>query len=923
MNNKIPKLDVEIYLAKPNKRIIGKLNEAFNINQTLKLGQLNEISFSIPYTVERYSEFIENKHVKEIKQRYLLKVKYLDKEEWHLITGENESLNDKNVKEVTAYSLGYQLSDKYIRSWAGVEIDGEYRKESLNMSQVLTSVLSSTIWKIGYMDSVFITRYRAFDFSATTVLEAIFTIAEKYNAIIEWDTDKREIHFYDPETYGQFNGLTVSDDKYLKSYEKQVKSEEMATRLRVYGKDGISINEVNPIGVEYIDDFSYFMQGFSIDANRNVLSSSPYMSDSLCFALIDYNTFLSSNESTFNDLTIQRDNAYLTITEKENELSSLETELITIQDAIDLKQSQELDVSNEKSEESAKKIEIANKASELEFVYSSLDNIIAQITDYKNSILLDNHFTQDEINELNDFIIEKVWENQNVSDPKELIELAKKEFEKLNKPNVVYNIGIVNLLKIAEAKKDVKKLRLGNKIRIHKKNIDEITESQVIEMKIDYDGNDISLSIADTTNLNSDEDELIKLIYSSASIFNTVNMNKNVWDDISSVGNQVNELLNNRWDSAKQEIVAGVNETVTIDRRGITITDSTDPLKFIRMTNSVIGMTNDGGDTFKLGLTPEGVTAETIVGRMLIGQHLYMENEKGSFRFDQDGVTIQGTSLEITGGLPASQLDPSFKSGLVEMNKSYVNGIRIDTSEGLTVTRGDDKVKSTFNATDGIKIEVKKGTDWIKEFYYDVLNERLVVDGEINARELKVNGNSVLTSGGKIKASSIEAENLTVSAANISGKLSANQINTVGLTAERVETKYSTTLVSELYKDTNGGRLLIYDNVGALNATIGVESGTKGNVGGTIALYNDGLSNQRASFGILNTYDAGAINLSEGHNGSPRTRISIYANSNLGKPTIAILDENGSSKTRLHHDVGYINGQKILTEGDTVYAKFA
>lgn len=47
--------------------------------------------------------------------------------------------------------------------------------------------------------------------------------------------------------------------------------DDVVTRLHVTGKDGIVINSVNPTGQGYLDDFSFFLNPFQRDENRNVV----------------------------------------------------------------------------------------------------------------------------------------------------------------------------------------------------------------------------------------------------------------------------------------------------------------------------------------------------------------------------------------------------------------------------------------------------------------------------------------------------------------------------------------------------------------------------------------------------------------------------------------------------------------------------
>ena len=58
------------------------------------------------------------------------------------------------------------------------------------------------------------------------------------------------------------------------------------------------------------------------------------------------------------------------------------------------------------------------------------------------------------------------------------------------------------------------------------------------------------------------------------------------------------------------------------------------------------------------------------------------------------------------------------------LKDTLYNGVSIDEINGLVVTRSDTKVKSSFNATDGIKIQQNTGTVespvWVDKFFVDV-----------------------------------------------------------------------------------------------------------------------------------------------------------------------------------------------------------
>src|SRR5690606_20895541 len=105
----------------------------------------------------------------------------------------------------------------------------------------------------------------------------------------------------------------------------------------------------------------------------------------------------------------------------------------------------------------------------------------------------------------------------------------------------------------------------------------------------------------------------------------------------------------------------------------------------------------DENGKVSLSMDGSGVYADALVGRILIGQELFLENEDKSFTFDNNGVSIKNTSFSLT----------SEEGG---------NGVSITTNKGIVIEKSDAKVRSTFNATDGILIETKKAGNWNKEF---------------------------------------------------------------------------------------------------------------------------------------------------------------------------------------------------------------
>jgi hypothetical protein len=452
-----------------------------------------------------------------------------------------------------------------------------------------------------------------------------------------------------------------------------------------------------------------------LTSNKNVISSSVYMSDSLCNALLDYQNVIQSNKGSFDSLLSQKETLEAQYITKDTELINLETQLKTVLNAIDLKQSTGSDASAELTQKATLEGQITTKKSEIATVISQIATVDTQIANLKTTLSIEHNLTAAQIIELDDYIIEEEWEDQNYTNDLELYNDAQKVFNDLKKPKEIISTNIINIFKLLEGKQDWKKVVIGDKFYIDYERFGIDVETQLIELEIDHDGLDINVTFANTKDIERDDDKLAKLLYGSISTGNRVNMNKYKWDQVNNVKTSVDDILNNKWESAKREITAGVNETVTINERGITIADSEDPNRIVRMTNSVIGLTRDGGNTFKTAISPDGVYAEQLVGKIVITENLYIENESGSYTFNGDGFTITST---------------------------------------------DEKKRVLLDVDSGLKFQTKVGATYVDKLYYDTNDDQLMLKGKLDADELMVKGVSVLT-GDKTKIDSQHISNLS------------------------------------------------------------------------------------------------------------------------------------------------------------------
>lgn len=297
---KLKPIKPQYFLCKPDRTIIGKISEAFNDSQTEEFNSINELTLSIPYKIEENHKLINNLNADNLKGLYQIKVVKGNKIEWFMIVDEEDVQDDSDSKTIHCMALSHELNKKLITT---------YEVVSYNATDVFNDILKNTRWSYDYIDTDFKVNYRSFTFTDMTVLDCIFNVAETFNAIITFDTVNRKFSMFKPETYGNNTGDYFSYGKYLKQFNKKTKYDDQITRLIVRLADGLGIQEVNPTGQEYLEDYTYFIYPFQRDVNKNVISSSYWMSDSLCNALLDYDIVIKNNTPLFKNAVRDLDNA--------------------------------------------------------------------------------------------------------------------------------------------------------------------------------------------------------------------------------------------------------------------------------------------------------------------------------------------------------------------------------------------------------------------------------------------------------------------------------------------------------------------------------------------------------------------------------------------------------------------------------------
>ncbi|TVX98046.1 hypothetical protein FPZ45_17150 [Cohnella terricola] len=814
IDDRLKPIQPKYFIAKPNGEIVSKISEAYDDRRVASLTSLNTLSFKIPFHMEENNRLVRNRNTDLIRERYRIKVELGHKVEWYIVMKITDVMGDKgDSKEVECLYLPQELNDKLIRGYA---------EEALNASEVLTDILSlNRNWSVGYIDADFQLTRRAFEFPDNTLLDAIYSVAETYNAIIEWHTDTRTFDLVKPELHGINRLGTFSYQRYLKSIDQESNAEVVATRLSAAGNDGLGIQRLNPTGQNYIEDYGYWIYPFERDDQRNVIRSSYYMSDGLCHALLDYKALIEGKEKIFGGLVSRTNALNKSLAVKKDELVELKTELAAINELRLTQQfnglmfyevfqftgvtrqftyptklnnkyavlvrvndavgktlvvngivcnignngwslSRKIDAGNSPSpitislsgtgntevfvqivsisnmefakdnnedeiigrySDYRKRDEIAAKEAEIASVKAELASVHEEIDEITSVLSTSNHFTPDQLEELDAYILVHHFSDDKYIEESDLYEAAKEKFKEIQTPQLSVGIDIVNFMSCLEEQRSWHQLYLGDKIVIKYERFDLKVEAKIIEMDFDYANNKIKLTIAHFKDLTTRREQLEKFIYDSKNTTSIVDLNKSKWGQAVVDTSEFGQLFEHFWDKVTNQINMTVNQTVQIGENGITITDDNDPLRFLRLTNGQIGLTRSGGLRYETALTADGLIAEMVLGKLILGQRVTIGDPDGIWMTEGPRTTITDRCGRM-----------AMKLGLYETSPHDLYGMIINRYDSDTLCSPTVMNRIIVNSEDGFKIQRKKISTF-DDVFYTSLDGDLYMKGNFQAGE--------------------------------------------------------------------------------------------------------------------------------------------------------------------------------------------
>ncbi|MDN6504834.1 MAG: hypothetical protein L0L70_00270 [Lactococcus lactis] len=561
---------------------------------------------------------------------------------FRIITIEKNDSSDGVTTKISCDSLESELRT------TNVTIDGT----GIGAEEYFKKTLEQSPWKLGRISDKLKNTYRTFsDQDKQTRYEAIQSGIEAYGAITDFDGETRTLNLLTIDELRVFRGVVLKRENYANSIDISSTSEEIVTRMYAKGNEDLDISSANPTGMRYIEDFSYFIQPFKRDEHKNVLHHSYYMSDDLAHALLDLTELQKVYNPKIDNLQKLINQGYVDLTKKMSEKADLDGEMITLQALLDTAKStnnKSLTAQRE-SEIIAKQKQVDDKSSEIDSINKTIEVWNKTIVGYQE-IISTNFFRADLVEELKLFIYEKDFSDDRYIDAKELYKATVEEFEKYQKPTRSFKTDLASFINSIESKKYHGRLEIGEEVKIKSNKLEEEYTSIIIGYSGDLVSGDFQLEISDNMDDIDALDRLATIIYQAESSSSILENNKYKWNNIVEVKDEVTAWRDKEIKAVDNRIVAGANESITLDNHGMMVRNPDFPNEVIIIQSGVVALSKDNGKTWNTSITPNGVIAETLIGKILAGNNLIITNDSGSFVIDNTGLTVNMDSIKIMSG---------------------------------------------------------------------------------------------------------------------------------------------------------------------------------------------------------------------------------------------------------------------------------
>ncbi|MEG2289626.1 MAG: hypothetical protein RSC24_06625 [Clostridium sp.] len=599
-------------------------------------------------------------------------------------------------------------------------------------------------------------------------------VSDAYDCTIQFDTLNKIINVVANKNLGtEDKGLYLSYDNYITGIDMDEDSSEVITRLVIEGKDGLTIGSVNPLGTNYIEDFSYLIKQGN-------------MSDELQLALERYNKLTEEVYEKWFDLREQKNLKNQRSIYLQSKLLEL-TEKKKVQEHFRItymKQEPQTDSTKKRLEEIKAEIdkieaEINKVMQEMNLIKNETKVLDEKISILNSSIVRENSkdingkiFTQEDLEELDECVYSSKHQDDFYTTANGLFENGKLVLKEKNKMPISFKTDLVGITRHPRGWKEV--LQLGQKGIIDDKDIIDSTEDGMVMVTgFTYipprKNMNADVTNIEFTNKKREPENMLKRIgdigkksdYSKT----MTDFWKGSWHDSSKTNDFVKDMREAGLDTATSIIKskASINST-EITETGVWIVDRTNGGNDnqIYLGAGMIGITQDGWNSCSTCIDSHGVIAEQIIGSALLGEKLVIANKNNTIRLDEDGLSIYDELGRLRTRVGFYEVDGVKKASLLLMSKDgktvMISEDGMSNNDSIISEKNldsDNPLYMPLHIPDNVK-EIRKCTLFLHFMKYQVSfkgteNSTSVTSGTTSG----ASSSSTTSSGGGVSTSTV------------------------------------------------------------------------------------------------------------------------------------------------------------------------
>lgn len=629
----------ELVLTKLNGEPLQELYNIEDLEIRAYFANIDEISFRVPfYRTENDGTQVKNELYDLVDGSMMVLVNDM---KYFILTKPEIKTNEQTgeiYKSILGFSREYEFGQKILSGYEGVsrKIYDHTNSVDENGTPIgfLNYIEERTSWRIGYINANLLLKFRYLSFPKSTFLQAMAEVQKTFECVFQYDTINKTIDVYEISQLGHDRGLYISDRNFINSLTQTINHDEIKTRLYLYGKDNISIQSINITGQPYIENFNFFK-------NTN------YMTQDLIDALNTYDDYVVTKEGEYNGYLSQLETYNSTLSTKEIELRTLQTELKVIQSNLDVAIADNQPTATLKNQETAKINQINTKQNEINTVKSQINTVYNNINTLKSQINKSNHFTQEQLKELDVFIREDEFSDSNYTEDnlEELLESGKKVLAKISYPTLQFNVDVEDFLSLVEGQHMWDKFILGDLVTLEHEELGFDIQVRLVGYTHNPDNNTLNLIFSNRDSVDDANIYLKDLLENLTTTSSTVDFSRFKWDKGEDVSNEFAKYIRNQLDLSKQAILKAEGQKPVLDERGLWLykenpDGSIDPRQ-IRAINNVIALTQDNWNTVDVSITPDGIVAAKLIGQIILGSNLKIVSDNGIVEILQNLISIK------------------------------------------------------------------------------------------------------------------------------------------------------------------------------------------------------------------------------------------------------------------------------------------